>query len=237
MIKLIELEPVENDSKNRLTRVWEYEFINELRLEKLKDICKEKKMLKKPEIFKDSNGISYQYPNKPRIIVKDGKLFTTAQDISKFGKTQCQHQATILLRLLYYPKRKRRILRAKRSTLTFARSEFLRNAKLVNEKKTIGRLSIDLIRIGEYKPDNYYRLGFDLMITNDYSQNESVELRPNIIGSNHTRRYKLKVISLEPGESTTVCYYSSQLKDKTLNYKLEINYKIGKKKGKLDFFQ
>ena len=44
--------------------------------------------------------IFYQYPKKPQLVIKNGKLFTTQEECNKFSEGEIRQQASILLRIL-----------------------------------------------------------------------------------------------------------------------------------------
>lgn len=235
MSTLVKLKPIEYDTPGNRIRVWKYEFYHPLSVKKLKDICKSKNMLEQPNIFQSSNGLVYHYPKKPMLVIKDGEIYTTKESLIEFGKIRCAHQATILLRLLYYPKKKRRILRATRTSIPLSRLSFLETTGKLNITKSIGDLDVTLVRAGEYKPDNYYRMGFDLILKNNATKLLIIDIYPTISGSQHSRILKRKIINVEPKKPEFACFYTSRLKTKTLNPEIILTYNMNNKIGTLRF--
>ena len=191
-------------------------------------------MLTQPQICQNSFGLVYHYPNQPKIIIRNGRLHTLQSDITKFGEKKCQHQATILLRLLYYPKSKRNILNATRKTVTFARLVFLKKATTVNKVKNVGNFEFTLLRHGEYKPDKYYRVGFDLKMKNN-SNPCLLDLDAKVVGINKTRSFPNKREWFKKNQEKEIHYHSTRLKTRTQNYKIVIDYKFLQNNGKIVF--
>ena len=77
MTQLVELKPTEYEPKRKRRRVWKYEFYKRLTIDKLRQICAEKSMLEDPEIYESNEGIVYHYPNKPTLIIHEGRIHTT----------------------------------------------------------------------------------------------------------------------------------------------------------------
>jgi len=97
----VAIEPVEYNNK-RIVRYYGYK-ITGLNMDRLVKAIANTDVLDDPDIWEDSGTICYQYPRKPLIAIKDGKLYTTWEtwQDKKFTKKQIRHQASILLRILY----------------------------------------------------------------------------------------------------------------------------------------
>jgi hypothetical protein len=100
MCALIAVEPVEY-SERKIKRYYGYKIAN-LNAERLQEVINGVNVAQHPRIWQEEDMVCYQYPNKPLIIVKDGKLFTTLQmwNGMEFPHREIRHQASILLRIL-----------------------------------------------------------------------------------------------------------------------------------------
>lgn len=89
----------------RLLVYWDFKIDPLLTVGDVKRIIREKRNLKKTAVAtgRPDGGIEYQYGKEPKIIIlqkHSNKVFTTKADFEKFGKSKCQQQASIFLRLL-----------------------------------------------------------------------------------------------------------------------------------------
>lgn len=97
---LICVTPVEY-SENKIKRYYGYK-IADFDAPQLQEIVNNLNVAKAPKIWQEEDMVFYQYPGKPLIIVKDGRLFTTKEmwDGKEFSDREIRHQASILLRIL-----------------------------------------------------------------------------------------------------------------------------------------
>ena len=119
MISLIEVTPTEY-SKKTIVRYFGYKIGN-FDAEHLQEIINEINVAQAPKIWQEGDMVFYQYPGKPMIIVKDGRMFTT-EEIWKgreFSQREIRHQASILIRIL----RDANLANYKRTTI--ARKKFI----------------------------------------------------------------------------------------------------------------
>ena len=100
MVNLKYVTPVEY-SERKIKRYFGYK-IADFNAEKLQEIVNGLNVAKAPRIWQEEDVVCYQYPEKPLIIIKDGRLFTTEEtwDGKEFSDKEIRHQASILLRIL-----------------------------------------------------------------------------------------------------------------------------------------
>jgi hypothetical protein len=92
--------PVEY-SERKIKRYFGYRIAN-LDAQKLKEIVNKLNTKENPKIWQEADMVCYQYPGRPLIIIKDGKLFTTEEMWygREYSHREIRHQASILLRIL-----------------------------------------------------------------------------------------------------------------------------------------
>ena len=101
MSELVPVTPVEYHER-RIIRYFGYK-LDVFVAERLTSVVKKFNIKQSPRIWEDSGMIFYQYPEKPLLIIREGKFFTTEEtwDSGEFTHRQIMHQASILLRILY----------------------------------------------------------------------------------------------------------------------------------------
>jgi hypothetical protein len=97
---LLEITPIEY-SKDRIVRYYGYKILN-INLDMLNEYIRNGNFRTLPNIWQEEDTVFYEYPNKPLIIIKDGKLFTTQEiwDSREFSQAEIRHQASLVLRIL-----------------------------------------------------------------------------------------------------------------------------------------
>jgi hypothetical protein len=100
MDNLVAVEPTEY-SERQIKRYFGYK-IAIFDAEKLKEVIKDFKVQADPKIWQDGDMVCYQYPKKPIVIIKNGRLFTTEEmwNGKEFSDREIRHQTSILLRIL-----------------------------------------------------------------------------------------------------------------------------------------
>ena len=100
MVDLIHVTPVEYQKK-RIVRYYGYKLGN-IDAGRLAAIVKELNVKEFPKIWQEEDLVFYEYPKRPVIIIKEGRLYTTVDvwNSGKFTYEQIRHQASILLRIL-----------------------------------------------------------------------------------------------------------------------------------------
>ena len=70
--------------------------------EYLQEIIDEINVAKSPKIWQEGDMVFYQYPGKPLIIFKYGRMFTTEEMWKgrEYSQREIRHQASILIRIL-----------------------------------------------------------------------------------------------------------------------------------------
>lgn len=215
---LVELTPTECDKRGNRYRPWKYDRISpKLTVEKLREICNEKSMMKTPRIGKNPDGsIAYQYPEKPSLIIKDGRIHTTEDELKEYGQEKCNHQASFLPKLLNSsPEYKHLIEGAERESILKPRHEFLKSAFPVNQTRTRGKLEVTLTRAGLYEW-NGTRLGFDLRISNSSSEGGFLDATRAVIEDDSGNCSKVRgggEIPIGPKDTIERYFYSDDMKD------------------------
>jgi len=95
MCALKAVTPIEY-SERKIKRYYGYKIAN-LDAEKLQEVMNGVNVAQPPRIWQEGDMVCYQYPNKPLIIVKDGRLFTTEEmwDGKEFSDKEIRHQAKL----------------------------------------------------------------------------------------------------------------------------------------------
>jgi hypothetical protein len=100
LTSLVEVTPTEY-SKRKIVRYFGYK-IGIFDAKHLQEIIDEVNVAKAPKIWQEDDMVFYQYPDKPLIIVKEGKMYTTEEMWRgrEFSQREIRHQASILIRIL-----------------------------------------------------------------------------------------------------------------------------------------
>jgi len=98
--ELVSVTPVEYQEK-RIIRYFGYK-LDVFDAERLTSVVKKFNIKQSPRIWEDSGMIFYQYPEKPLIVIKERRFYTTREvwEGESFTQKQIRQQASILLRML-----------------------------------------------------------------------------------------------------------------------------------------
>lgn len=143
-IPLVEIMPIEyrkatrywNRKKGRPVKVnprlliyWDFEIDPKITQEDMEEIIKKSHMKKRAVALENpEERIEYKYDREPNIIfLKEypNKIFTTKAVLEEYGKSKCQQQASIFLRLL----RSNNFAKFKQVSATFNPNRVGRTAK------------------------------------------------------------------------------------------------------------
>jgi len=102
MDNLICVTPIEyDDRRKQIKRYYGYK-IAAFSANELMETIMRVNVAVLPNIWEEEDTVFYQYPRKPLIAVKDGKLFTTEEmwNCREYSHKRIRHQASLLLRIL-----------------------------------------------------------------------------------------------------------------------------------------
>ena len=193
---LVKIDPIGYDTRRGKARVtvWSYKrFSPKLTAEEYQKICIESNASKVKVTELPDKSIVHQYPNKPRVIInsRDGKLYTTKEDLEKYDRKGCEHQATILMRLLYY-KYGEFIEGVSKREMPLAEFKYLQSRVEINDTIIEDDVKITLSHAGIYQNRKSNVLGFTIKVEN-MRNDRTVTLRPDMAGLFDDRGITYKV--------------------------------------------